>query len=775
VWAAAGKRAQTIAEKELLAMAPTEQLIQQLAPCHGELVARLQEILGDTLFSNRSFIRPADVRRIAAASAQAFFAFLENQNTAAVRSGGVEQAQKGLGEQAVLRMGAAMRQFFSAHAQEELLECGLALTDAYTQSFMEGFIDARERVILDEQERIRAALQSALSRYTLQLQTSAEVAHAASSLLDPDKVLVHAVDLIRERFGFHYVGLFLLDESGAWAVLRAGAGEGDRRILLPDGRLEVNEASAVGACIAQGRARILSDVDIERGFPVRGEAAADAVLLPDTRSAMALPLISRGQVIGAMIIQSTRATAFGEQDLAGLSTLAGQLSNAIENARLYAAAQQEIAERRRAEAALEYLNQRLAALLEVAAGLETMSDPHELPERLVSALAGRLGYDLVVLCKLEDGTPSSQWSASLSTRPTRNVGPWRGCSARPPAGLLAEIRAAGEKRICERSIPHRALLTGQPVFVRDVSRDPDYRGSPAVRSEICCTLQDAAGPIGLLDILSCQPLDEADFTVIQAAARLAATALINARLYEQTQRQAAELEERVAQRTAELAAVNKELEAFAYSVSHDLRAPLRSMDGFSQALLEDYADRLDEEGQDYLRRVRAASQRMAELIDDLLKLSRITRGEIRHERVDLSALARAIAGELARCNPERQVEFVITPGLVARGDARLMQVVLENLLDNAWKFTSRHDRARIEFGAQRANGQTVYFVRDDGAGFDMAYADRLFGPFQRLHAMTEFEGNGIGLATVQRVIGRHGGRIWAEGAVEQGAAFYFTL
>jgi PAS domain S-box-containing protein len=239
------------------------------------------------------------------------------------------------------------------------------------------------------------------------------------------------------------------------------------------------------------------------------------------------------------------------------------------------------------------------------------------------------------------------------------------------------------------------------------------------------------------------------------------------------------LEQRVVERTAQLEAANKELEAFSYSVSHDLSAPLRSIDGFSQILLEDYANQLDAAGRDYLQRVRAATQRMAQLINDMLNLSRVTRAEMRRELVDLSALARIVAAELQQTAPERQIEFVIAESVSANGDARLLQVVLENLLGNAWKFTSKHPHARIEFGALHPNGATdglpIYFVRDNGAGFDMAFANKMFGAFQRLHDASEFEGTGIGLASVQRIINRHGGRVWAEGAVERGATFYFTL
>jgi len=235
------------------------------------------------------------------------------------------------------------------------------------------------------------------------------------------------------------------------------------------------------------------------------------------------------------------------------------------------------------------------------------------------------------------------------------------------------------------------------------------------------------------------------------------------------------LEYLIAKRTVQLEAANKELEAFCYSVSHDLRAPLRSIDGFSQALLEDYGDKLDAQGQDYLRRVRAASQHMAQLIDDLLKLSRVTRREICVKKVNLSKMALAIVAELKSAQPERRVDFVIAPEVYVNGDEGLLMVLLENLMDNAWKFTSKHQHARIEFGVIEDGGKEVYFVSDDGAGFDMAYAGKLFGAFQRLHAMNEFPGTGIGLATVQRIIHLHGGRVWAEGAVEKGATIYFTL
>jgi PAS domain S-box-containing protein len=236
-----------------------------------------------------------------------------------------------------------------------------------------------------------------------------------------------------------------------------------------------------------------------------------------------------------------------------------------------------------------------------------------------------------------------------------------------------------------------------------------------------------------------------------------------------------QLEDRVRRRTTQLRAANKELEAFAYSVSHDLRGPLRGMAGFSQVLLEDYGGELDETGKDYLRRIRDAGERMGDLIDDLLFLSSVSRREMRREKVDLSALARDVAEDLRRKEPERRARFAIAEGLSVEGDVGLLRVVMENLLGNAWKFTSKEPEALIEFGVLEPDGEPVYYVRDNGVGFDEGYVEKIFGPFQRLHGEDQFEGTGVGLATVDRIVRRHGGNLWAEGEVGRGATFYFTL
>ena len=240
-----------------------------------------------------------------------------------------------------------------------------------------------------------------------------------------------------------------------------------------------------------------------------------------------------------------------------------------------------------------------------------------------------------------------------------------------------------------------------------------------------------------------------------------------------TERKQAHAELSAAKANAEHAI--RELESFSYSVAHDLRTPLRAIDGFSQALIEDYGERLDGEGLRYLERVRQAAQRMAGLIDDLLTLSRVTRTELRRTRVDLSALAHALLDGWQRVEPGRRVDLVIAPGIVVDADPQLTSIALDNLLGNAWKFTAKRADARIELGVQDGDGELAYFVRDNGAGFDMAYRDKLFGVFQRLHTEVEFPGTGIGLATVARITQRHRGRVWANSVVGEGATFYFTL
>jgi signal transduction histidine kinase len=277
--------------------------------------------------------------------------------------------------------------------------------------------------------------------------------------------------------------------------------------------------------------------------------------------------------------------------------------------------------------------------------------------------------------------------------------------------------------------------------------------------------------IGTLSVQRSEPnrsYTDDDVTLLQDLADRAGLAIENARLYGQ-------LEQRVRERTRELEIANGELEAFSYSVAHDLRAPLRGIAGFSRTVIEDYADRLPADGVGHLTRIEAGAQRMALLIDDLLDLARVSRAQLRSSRVDLSAMARTAIARLQAEQPVRNVEIVVEDGLVAQADPGLLDIALTNLLDNAWKFTGKRARARIELAACADQRPRTFFIRDNGAGFEAKYAAKLFGVFERLHPANEFEGTGIGLAIARRIIDRHGGRIWAESTVGEGATFFFTL
>jgi signal transduction histidine kinase len=298
------------------------------------------------------------------------------------------------------------------------------------------------------------------------------------------------------------------------------------------------------------------------------------------------------------------------------------------------------------------------------------------------------------------------------------------------------------------------------------------------------------GPAGEVEYIIHRVEDVTDFVRLKQAGReqtklteelrtraekMEAEVFLRAQEVQEANKRLRTANEELGRLTSQLAIANRELETFSYSVSHDLRAPLRAIDGFTAFVLEDSADRLDAKGKADLQRVREAAHRMARLIDDLMELARVSRTDIRREDVNLSEIVESIVKDLRGRDPQRNVELTVAPGLHAQGDAQLIRIALQNLLENAWKFTGKRPRAVIEFGAASANGRTAFFVRDDGAGFDPDHADKLFAPFQRLHRAAEFPGTGIGLATVQRIVHRHGGRVWAESVPEEGATFHFTL
>jgi signal transduction histidine kinase len=319
-----------------------------------------------------------------------------------------------------------------------------------------------------------------------------------------------------------------------------------------------------------------------------------------------------------------------------------------------------------------------------------------------------------------------------------------------------------------------AMLNRTPAVIENIYSDPRvpaaaYR-STFVKSMVMVPIRTRE-PVGAIGNYWANRhlATEEEVKLLQALADSASIAMENVQLYQ-------ELEDRVKERTAQLAQANRELEAFSYSVSHDLRAPLRAIDCFSQFLEDEKGAALDETGRGYLQHIRRSTQRMGQLIEDLLKLARISKAEVHHEPIDLSAMAHEVGGALRALSPERQVQFEVDADMTAVGDARLVRVVLENLLSNAWKFTSKKPDAEVRVGVKQGEtGPPTYFVQDNGAGFNMAYVGKLFGALERLHAESDFPGTGIGLATVQRIVHKHGGRIWAEAAVGRGATFSFTL
>lgn len=554
----------------------------------------------------------------------------------------------------------------------------------------------------------------ALERRSGLLQLGAEVARAATAILDSRELSQQVVDLVQKQFDLYYAGLFLVEDDPHWAILRAATGDAGAQMLANGHRLEVGNSSMVGWAISHCDARIALDV---------GEEAVrfNNPLLPETRSELALPLASQGEVLGALTIQSHKQAAFSQEDIATFETMADLLANAILNARLYDQVQRELDERKRIEEKIRQMN------VELEARVQRRTAALKASEEKFRAL--------------------SENNPLQITRYDRN-------------GRYLYVNHLGN---LEKLKPNQVI--GKTL--RDV-----FGNHPSIDFAEACIRQvfDSGEPLkteyDLMDFVAYWSLAPEFGPKGKVVSVIATTLDISERK---------KMEEALTQRSAELQAANRELEAFSYSVSHDLRAPLRAIDGFTRILMEDFADQLPSEAGGFLNRTRQAAKDMGQLIDDLLRLSRITRAELHNQSVDIRALAAEIQSQLCLREPERSVNFEIAKNLKARGDTRLIRVALENLLNNAWKFTAKQNNALISIGKTTLDGEKTFYIRDNGVGFNMRYADKLFGAFQRLHSSDEFPGTGIGLAIVQRIIHRHGGQIWAESTPGEGATFYFTL
>jgi len=420
-----------------------------------------------------------------------------------------------------------------------------------------------------------------------------------------------------------------------------------------------------------------------------------------------------------------------------------------------------------ARAALQRSHDRLRALADVSGAFSMVAISYQpLLDQIAQVIADIVGDGALVTLISDDGKQLR--NAANAHRDPMLASDYR--------EFLARRRVSA---ITSTSISAIVARTGQPQRADIDPAEMVARSDEALRpiverlnvhSFAVVPIRARQNVIGTLSLVRSRPgngYTDDDIALIQDLGDRAGLAIENARLYDQ-------LEQRVRERTAELQRANEELEAFSYSAAHDLRAPLRAISGYSTALVEDHADRLDAEGAGHLASIRNAARRMGQLIDDLLELSRVGRAELRRERVAVSVLARTVIDRLRSAEPHRNVDVVVEDGLEAEADRQLLEIALTNLLSNAWKFTGKRNDARIEVSA-RAETPITYLVRDNGAGFDAASADKLFGVFQRLHTASEFEGTGLGLATVRRVIRHHGGRVWAESQLGVGATFFFTL
>jgi signal transduction histidine kinase/putative methionine-R-sulfoxide reductase with GAF domain len=516
-----------------------------------------------------------------------------------------------------------------------------------------------------------------------------------------------------------------------------------------------------GEVILQGRTLYLPDID-------EPDVSQSHMIIPadpsPTRTYLGIPLVVKEQVIGLMSVQSEQTNAYNSDQISLLETIASQAAIAVERARLYSELQEELAERARAEAALRQRDTILEIAASAAQAFLLAADWRARIQNILERLGQETRSSHAFLFENHPG-PDGQVLTSMRFE-------WTAPDATPDLDNPGYQNVPLIDDEAERWLD--AMQNGKPAHGTVASASPEeakHLRNQGILSYLNMPVLVGTtfwGYIGFDDVNHERVWVEAEVDALKLVASTLSGAIQRQRTEQALRQLNAELEQRVQERTAEL-------ESFAYSVAHDLRAPLRGIDGYSKLLLDDYSQHLDEDGRFYIDSVRSSAQWMGQLIEDLLRLSRVTRVEMHLSSVDIGQMAEDILKGLTRQYPDRQVQASVQPGLIAWCDAGLLRLALENLLWNAWKFTGRNPQAFIEVGSLIQDDQKVFYVRDNGVGFDMKYASKLFGAFQRLHSPGEFEGTGIGLATVRRIIQRHTGEVWAEGLVNRGATFYFTL
>ena len=694
---------------------------ERRAARRDELTSWLGEALEATVFSNRFLLPPRRLPQIAKAEADAFLDFLKTGDANKIRVQGAKRAEEGLGEQAMLRLGTTLRQFCRDYLADEALRAA----DVYADALLDGFMEGREALVLGEQEEIRAALQRVISRYALQLVTAAEVSQAASSILDPAELLPQVVNLIRDRFNFYYVGLFLLDEGGQYAVLRAGTGEASRQMLEMGHKLEVGGASMIGWCTAQGKARIALDVGREA---VRFENP----LLPETRSEMALPLTSRGEVIGAMTIQSARSAAFSDEDITALQTMADQLANAIENARLF----------RRTEESLEEVSRLHQHYLR-----EEWQD--YLADEEARARAGYL-YDRGTVRPAGD-----VWTPGIAL-----------AAQHGETVALSEMAAALQDSMDAVGAPLRQVHPERSRRAEDAA----LQAAPA-QSALAVPLKLRDQVIGALDFFETEQSRQwssDDIAFVETVADQVALAIENARAYAELQKTAEQLREMDRLKTQFLA-----------NMSHELRTPLNTIIGFSRVILKGIDGPITEEQRADLTSIYSNGQHLLGLINDILDISRIEAGkmELIFEPVDLQRIIEGVMSTAVALVKEKpiQLEREVDPDLPAiRADGTRVRQVILNLLSNAAKFT---EEGQITLRAHADEENVSISVKDTGIGIPSENQGALFQEFSQVDASPTRRagGAGLGLAISRHLVEMHEGRIWMESDLGVGSTFTFTL